>query len=350
MTESDSEEELEEFEKIPLYLFDENETANKLEELSCDEYLYWLKQIPKKYKHKYINKLFKEAATNGAIKTTKYLIKISNKTISFDIYKEMINKSIEASQVKYLRWLLNEIIPNNFFEKYNNFWSWSDCMHNYVVKNNFEIFLELESKIKMDYEHTIHWAILFSRHEFINYIIDNKKYDYNKLLETLRNVEFKNVKIFLKLYEIVKEDLTEYDLKNILYHCESIGVLRFFEQFKFFKAINIKEMLISKISRTVHNKTEYARDLSKNIFDYLFFKFKDVWSIQDLTDIFQVVNGRCHYILKKYFAERLIDAGVVVDNYKEEYYDYYLIKKRINNKLKYNYNFDNFDENNNFFI
>ena len=110
---------------------------------------------------------------------------------------------------------------------------------------------------------------------------------------------------------------------------------------------DLAELLIYRLigyntcSNLQNNKTkifdkynEYHDDNFKKVFRYLYWKLNPTF--QDKISLYNFVSFRNTFRFGQYVSEYLIDDGLEIESFKEPYYDYYMYKKRIRDRLELN--------------
>lgn len=151
-------------------------------ELCCDEYYYYLEQIPIKFIISRLSRLLIRSASNGSKICFEFLIKFIN---DIPPKKEILALEILESATASLKNQINFIlwyIKTDLFQQYlnnimNNIDTFKNCVNSTIQRNNFEIFKELKKIIKFDsFIDIILLKILtFNRIIFFHYVA--KKYD-----------------------------------------------------------------------------------------------------------------------------------------------------------------------------
>ena len=337
---------------------DKDKIKKEIEELCSDEYLFWLEKVPPIMIEFFsCEELIIMASSNGSIKCTEYLVKLFNKQIkSFNIYYSMIDKACEKNYTEYVRWILNDFIIEDKSEpiswiKYNFEILFSKIFFN----NNIELFKEFEKKYYfLDYINNNKILLLSKLCKrknsigLIKYFFSNYNFNNNQIIkEIFISIIFYDYDLFKIIYEKVKTELDNNHKEKFLQNNFLILkiIMEFENEPEFDK--DLAELLIYRLigyntcSNLEINKTkildrynEYHDENFKKVFKYLYWKLDPTF--QDKISLYKFVCFRNTFRFGQYVSEYLIDDGLEIESYKEPYYDYYMYKKRIRDRLEYN--------------
>jgi hypothetical protein len=343
---------------------DKDKIKNEIEELCSDEYLFWLEKIPPIVIEFFsYEELIIMASSNGSIRCTEYLTKLFNKQIkSFNTYYSMLNEACKKNYTEYVRWILNDFIIEDKSEpiswiKYNFEILFSHIFYN----NNIVLFKEFEKKYYfLDYINNNKILLLSKLCKrkntigLIKYFFSNNNFNNNQIIKEIFNkIMFYDYDVFKIIYEKIKIELDNNDKEKFLQN--NFIILKIIMEFENEPVFNTKlaELLIHRLFRyntckniiTYKNKlfdryNEYHDENFKKVFKYLYWKVKP--SLEDKIILYNSVCFRNNFRFGQYVSEYLIDDGLVIESFKEPYYDYYMYKKRIRDRLEYNkYNRNN---------
>lgn len=337
---------------------DKEKIKNEIEELCSDEYLFWLEKIsPIVIEIFSYEELIIMASSNGSIKCTEYLTKLFNKQIkSFNTYYSMITKACEKNYTEYVRWMLNDFIVEDKSEpiswiKYN----FEILFSKIFLNNNIGLFKEFEKKYYfLDYINNNKILLLSKLCKrknsigLIKYFFSNYNFTNNQIIkEIFISIMFYDYDVFKIIYEKVKTELDNNHKEKFLQNNFLILkiIMEFENEPEFDK--DLAELLIYKLisyntcPNLQINKTkifgkynEYHDENFKKVFRYLYWKVKPTF--EDKRALYKCVCFRNTFRFGQYVIEYLIDDGLEIESFKEPYYDYYMYKKRISDRLEYN--------------
>jgi hypothetical protein len=340
---------------LPLELF-KNTNILKLDtyiqELCCDEYIEYLKMIPKSYTSKNSTSLLSSCAKNGSIICTEYIINFNKLKIS-EFIKTLFVASVENNKEEYFNWLISKpeinIIKNTDIEK-TNIWT------ALILNNNLKMFLKIVSIIELENMTLINMLSLSYSHENLIFcdilyeILSQKNIsDFDTKLKkifTRTNTDFKT---YIWLYEIIKNSLTSEDI-NLIFKkpvC-NFEILEHIEK-KFNpdneKYKNILYKMIDDNYYTYHlfgndwvginiGKQVNDDELKKNIIIYLYSKCE--FDFDSKKEFYEKIRLKYKNNRKKFLKDvgyfLIDDIDIQIDNFKDIFYEYYNYKKSIENK------------------
>jgi len=333
-----------------------NIIKEEIKELCSDEYFYWFEQLPLSILNKIkLDELLMMAALNGSIKCTEYLLKVYKIEclILYQFYS-IIVKGSKNNHTRYVLWALKNLkSENQTTEKKRNIeYECDEIFNSVILNNNLVLFKEFEKK------------------DFLKKYIEDKKYELLKQMCERKNTfellkyfltfyDFENIQIIKKvfiqilffnydifelIYEKVKLNLKVKDKEKFLHN--NYLILKILMVFKD-DPVYTKDMAEMQLHRLISFSTcssgksykervfnDYHDTNFKNVFRYLYFKFE--LTLQDKKSLYNRVVSINYFRYKSYLCEFLIDDGLEIESYKEPYYDYYMYKKRIRERLEYN--------------
>ena len=175
---------------------------------------------------------------------------------------------------------------------------------------------------------------------------------------------FYDYDVFKYIYEKVKLELDNNDKEKFLEN--NFIILKIIMEFENEPVFNkdLAELLVHRLFRfntcrniqTYKNKiydryNEYYDENFKKVFKYLYWKINPTGD--DKKILFNSVCLRSNFRFGQFVCEYLIDDGLEIESYKEPYWDYYMYKKRIRDRLDYNnskYNGNNICKQDSLFI
>ncbi len=350
-----------------------NKIKEEIQELCCDEYLYWLEKVPPIIFEIFsFEELVTMASSNGSILCTKYFIKRFDKKINKILYTwcfAILEQGCKGNYNQYVKWILNDLITNDLItednagisDKIEVYWhnSYFERLFSYLfVNNNIELFKEFEKKkYFLDYilrNKIALFEVLCKRKnsiEFVKYFLSNYNFINKQIILNIFNrTIFYDYDVFKYIYEKVKPELDNNNIEKFLEN--NFIILKIIMEFENEPVFNkdLAELLIHRLFgfntcrniQTYKNKiydryNEYHDENFKNVFKYLYWKLEP--DSEDKKLIYNSVRFRKNFRFGQFVCEYLIDDGLVIESYKEPYWDYYIYKKRIQDKLDwYNYN------------
>ncbi len=341
--------------EVPTYIIPSNLISSNFQgkiiecvkEICCDEYLEYLKLIPKDYIIYNETVLLNECAKNNSKIATEHIWNINkkeitashlytllahatNKKYNYQLKEEYINWILDMKQFGELEVKISDTILNNCL-KINNLKLFLKVYHsvNYSAKCILEVFDLAFSLNKIIFLEII-YEILMGKYK--------NEIKINSLIETLSNNVSNNTECFIWLYEKVKDKITNESLKKI-----------------YIKNFNLYEKMIFIESKIILNNLEIIQALKKyfsisnsieyldypeelfNSFIHLYYKANlDPLQTQNFfVEFYKKNNVRYNYnknVLVRKICHFLIDEGVEIDDFKNRAYDYYSLREQI--KLK----------------
>lgn len=356
--------------KLPSYIIDPkliylnktNIIIDTIFDLCCDEYFCYLEEIPKDYILK-LNKLDKficVSALNGSQKCFEYLISLEEtkyKSLNkVSVYISILESACKGNQTDFIIWYLNNDIfidniikPKLLITKYKKgitpsmnvaYDLLNHTLYWTIHHDNFEIFKELEKIIIIE---KCLYSILKSiikenKNNFFDYIIE--KYNNSLVCSELKKIFLEPVIIhdnilFNKIYELIRSQIVSKDIDRfIISNINNLNIIKRFE----IHLVNNKKLtfnIFDKLSQnTTHlgNNTNYEQLIK--IYLYLFDIIKP--EKDELRKFYDIVSSRHRSKICRFICEHLINNGLEIENFREMYYDYYMIKKRIDQKKSWN--------------
>ncbi len=351
-----------------------NKIKEEIQELCSDEYLYWLEKVPPIIFEIFsFEELLQMASSNGSIRCTEYLVKLFNKKIQNidNCYFIILDKGCMKNYTQYVKWILNDLVIEDKCTNQRNSLTSSIFSHIFV-NNNIELFKEFEkknyflnyisnNKIKLfEFLCKRKNSIEFVKYFYSNYSLTNSQI----ILNIFNTIMFYDYDVFKYIYEKVKLELHNNDKEKFLEN--NFIILKIIMEFENEPVFNkdLAELLVHRLFRfntcrniqTYKNKiydryNEYHDENFKKVFKYLYWKINPTGD--DKKILFNSVCLRSNFRFGQFVCEYLIDDGLEIESYKEPYWDYYMYKKRIRDRLDYNnskYNVNNICKQDSLFI
>lgn len=340
---------------VPSYLIPDilisNSSAGKIidcvKELCCDEYLDYLKMIPKMYIIANDNTLLKECAKNNSIEATKYVWEITKKEITIAHLNNQLAVAILATkqnqiEFKYIDWILsNEKIESKTIN--NN----SEILYDCINEDNLKLFLKIYSHF--DFENmcminSFTHALINNKLLFVEVIyeilIQRNIFDSQHLYKQLHKYKF-SCDILKWLYDILGTEINSDDFKKIYTKTfNDLDLLKFIES-KCEIDENTIDLLFDKYVSPILGSSPYTKDEDKAFESFTYIYFKRKRNNQEIQGYFDNVykkykQGHCKYLMK--IAQFLIDEGAEVLDFKNRFHDYFNNRNQIRlKKLRLNY-------------
>lgn len=180
--------------------------------------------------------------------------------------------------------------------------------------------------------------------ELVKYFLNSYNFDNMQIIKHIfTQILFFNYEIFELIYQKVKLNLTVKDKEKFLNN--NYLILKILMVFKD-DPVYCKDIVEMQLHGLIRYSTcssgksfkervfnDYHDTNFKNVFKYLYYKFEP--TVQDIKSLYNFVIGIYYFKYKSYVCEFLIDNGLEIESYKEPYYDYYMYKKRIRDRLEY---------------
>lgn len=341
---------------VPTYLIPDilisNNSVGKIfdcvKELCCDEYLYYLKMIPRIYIMSNDNKLLAECAKNNSIESTKYLWEITHKPITIAHLNYQLGVSIFATkqnqiEFEYIDWILSHKKIKLKTENNNR-----EILFDCINKDNLKLFLKIYSHFKFENKCMIDsftHAIKKNKLLFVEVIYEiliqknifDKKYVYKLLGEVKLNYD-----TFKWIYEKIDLEIQSDDFKKI-YMVEpfnDVDLLKFIESKSQMDNKTI-DSLLNKFVSSLLFSTTFIDDHDKALESFCYLYYKRERTNEEIQSYFDNACKKYKLTNSKYLIKIihfLIDEGAEVQDYKHRFYDYYNNKNQIRlKKIRKNY-------------
>ncbi len=312
---------------------------NELKDLCCDEYLFYLEQIPDILLKKVdINTLFLHSAKNDSVLCKKYLSEhflAENKFINR--IEEIFNEAKRNKSYKFVEYILL-----NYANKLK-------ITSSKILSHSYKMFTFIVSKCDIEsIKNEILILVLNCGLIFhCKYMYKNYKYS----IEEIKEIFFKHKCLHYDCYKWILNilgDNIDIEKKN-----ELIITLaqKAFIDYRIIKYIpNISESLLEKQLKHVVNlirlakqshegkKYEETHKIYKDSFEYYYLRLKKLVNKESIELIHSHVYNNLSFRKTKIsieVCEFLIDNGYVIDDFKMKYYDYYIYKKTIEERANY---------------
>ncbi len=329
---------------LPYELFSKPNNSHLLDnyigELCCDEYIDYLKLIPKSYTSCHINTLLSYCVKNDSIICTQYILESANVKLSTYI-KLLFRSSIRTNKPKYFNWLFTQSEINLLNE--------NDIDCDILVKTKNTVML-LKILSLIDCKHSILLSIFQFSCSNGNLIFCEILYEMmvqknvpdlkSKLKEYFLTINI-SYDIYIWLYDILKDNLSSNELfklfttklkyeLSIIQHLESIISV---SKENYDILLNIT---INPASNRFSNNTLTDEDdkLFTKLIIYLYSKCE--YTHEEKLKLFEIVKKKYKMFRSKYlkeFGHYLIDdSDIEIDDFKDKFYEYSNYKKTLVNK------------------
>lgn len=321
-----------------------------VKELCCDEYMEYLKMIPKQFIISNESILLNECARNNSKLATEYIWDINKKEITCSHLYNLLAHATNLNynyQLKeeYINWLLDMKQFEDLEVKIDD-----NVLNNCLELNNLKLFLKVYYTINYSEQcimEVFETAFSFNKIKFVEIIYEillikykNNNKMRDELITILSKDEYYNFECFIWLYEKIKDQVTNELLKKIY-----INNFNYVDKMIFIESkINLDSMEINKalkkylfISNSIGNPNEHDSNKLLNSFIHLYYKANlDSIQTKNFFEKFYDKNNVRYkynrYISIKNICHFLIDEGVIIDDFRNQAYDYYSLKEQI--KLK----------------
>lgn len=346
------------------------EILESLMDLCCDEYYYHLKFIPANFMKKSIAGMFVECAKNNSVICFEYLNSLrlveNNKLLT---NYSIIENAIIYNSFKFIEHLIIKYINKNKYLFDSSYFNCSIINENHIMlainKNNIDVcklllsYTHLRNKLlKPNYLIDIFKIKFFENNlDICKFILEYEPEILLKNHDWLKHIfGFEGIQIYSKIYDNIdtykwfyflnkkKLDETNFSelylnkiltvsfisvkIKNFIseqYDCETIELTPMFKT-------SIYASLNTLLSNSLSNIYNY--NISKLIFElfkYFYDKLKEFGIQVDLIKHYNDIKDIKNTLVKNIIYV-FIEDGLVIDNFKDLCYDYYMMKKRFNIK------------------